>query len=115
MAELVADELGCPPEQVLVASTGVIGRPLPMPVLEAGIPKAVARGRARAATPCDDAAHAILTTDTGIKVATAASSTAVTRHRVRQGGGDDRPEHGDHARVRPDRRRRRPRTTCTAS
>ena len=41
MAALVAVELGCGPEQVLVASTGVIGRPLPMPILEAGIPKAV--------------------------------------------------------------------------
>src|SRR6478752_2707481 len=40
MAELVAHELPCRPEQVLVASTGVIGRPLPMAVLEAGIPKA---------------------------------------------------------------------------
>src|SRR5439155_23627500 len=35
MAELVARDLGCAPEQVLVASTGVIGRPLPMAVLEA--------------------------------------------------------------------------------
>src|SRR6187402_432948 len=34
MTQLVASELGCTPEQVLVASTGVIGRPLPMPVLE---------------------------------------------------------------------------------
>src|SRR5881392_1513906 len=71
MAELVAGQLGCSPEQVLVASTGVIGRPLPMPVLEAGIPKAT-----REAAPSRDAfaaaAHAILTTDTGIKVATRA-------------------------------------------
>jgi glutamate N-acetyltransferase/amino-acid N-acetyltransferase len=69
MAVLVAAELGCRPEQVLVASTGVIGRPLPMAVLDAGIPKAT-----RAATPgrdaLNDAAHAILTTDTGTKVAT---------------------------------------------
>ncbi len=69
MTELVAAELGCPPEQVLVASTGVIGRPLPMPVLEAGVPKAtreVAPGR----DAFSNAAHAILTTDTGIKIAT---------------------------------------------
>src|SRR5205814_4790096 len=67
MAELVARDLRCQPEQVLVASTGVIGRPLPMPVLEAGIPmavNAVAAGR----NALNDAAHAILTTDTGIKV-----------------------------------------------
>lgn len=71
MAELVARELGCAPEQVLVASTGVIGRPLPMPVLEAGVPqatRAVAEGR----DALSDAAHAILTTDTGIKIATRA-------------------------------------------
>src|SRR6476660_6391245 len=33
MAQLVAQELHMKPEQVLVASTGVIGRPLPMPIL----------------------------------------------------------------------------------
>lgn len=69
MTDLVAAELGCAAEQVLVASTGVIGRPLPLPVLEAGIPLAV-----RAALPGAEALHhaaqAILTTDTGIKVAT---------------------------------------------
>ena len=67
MAELVAAELHCRPEQVLVASTGVIGRPLPMPVLEAGIPKAV-KAVAPGRDALNDAAHAILTTDTGIKV-----------------------------------------------
>src|SRR5438309_1013946 len=73
MTELVAGELRCAPEQVLVASTGVIGRPLPMAVLEAGIPKAT-----REAAPGRDAfgaaAHAILTTDTGIKIATRKSA-----------------------------------------
>ena len=68
MAELVAADLGCSPEQVLVASTGVIGRPLPMAVLEAGIPVAV-RAAAAGRQALNDAAHAILTTDTGIKVA----------------------------------------------
>jgi glutamate N-acetyltransferase/amino-acid N-acetyltransferase len=69
MAQLVALEIGCVPEQVLVASTGVIGRPLPMPVMEAGIPKAV-REAAAGRGALDNAAHAILTTDTGIKIAT---------------------------------------------
>ena len=69
MAELVATQLGCGSEQVLVASTGVIGRPLPMPVLEAGIPKAT-REAAPGRGAFSNAAHAILTTDTGIKVAT---------------------------------------------
>jgi glutamate N-acetyltransferase/amino-acid N-acetyltransferase len=69
MTELVAKDLGCRPTQVLVASTGVIGRPLPMPVLEAGIPKAVAAAEP-GAKALSDAAHAILTTDTKIKVST---------------------------------------------
>ncbi|MCI0703372.1 MAG: bifunctional glutamate N-acetyltransferase/amino-acid acetyltransferase ArgJ [Planctomycetia bacterium] len=69
MAELVATELRCAPEQVLVASTGVIGRPLPMPVLEAGIPKAT-REAVAGRDAFSHAAHAILTTDTGIKIAT---------------------------------------------
>lgn len=67
MTQLVAVELGCSPDQVLVASTGVIGRPLPMPILEAGIPKAVQAARP-GREALNDAAHAILTTDTGIKV-----------------------------------------------
>lgn len=69
MAELVSSRLDCAEEQVLVASTGVIGRPLPMPILEAGIPKAMAAAEA-GADALNDAAHAILTTDTRIKVAT---------------------------------------------
>jgi glutamate N-acetyltransferase/amino-acid N-acetyltransferase len=69
MAALTATSLGCDPQQVLVASTGVIGRPLPMPILEAGIPQAVIALKA-GPEAFDDAAHAILTTDTRIKVAT---------------------------------------------
>jgi len=69
MAELVAGELRCRPDQVLVASTGVIGRPLPMPVLEAGIPTAM-REAAPGREAFQHAAQAILTTDNGIKIAT---------------------------------------------
>lgn len=59
MAELVAGELGIPPSQVLVCSTGVIGIPLPMDAIRRGIPLAVrALGRDGQA-----AAEAILTTD----------------------------------------------------
>lgn len=69
MAVLAAESVGCDAEQVLVASTGVIGRKLPMAILEAGIPNA---GRAVDAggDALSDAAHAILTTDTVIKVST---------------------------------------------
>lgn len=68
MAALTAAGVGCEPLQVLVASTGVIGRPLPMPILEAGIPKAVT---ALNKAGLDDFAHSILTTDTRIKIAKA--------------------------------------------
>jgi glutamate N-acetyltransferase/amino-acid N-acetyltransferase len=77
MAELVAKDVGCQPEHVLVASTGVIGRPLPMNVLETGIPRAVAAARP-GAEAFADAAHAILTTDTKIKV----SSRRVGPHTI---------------------------------
>jgi len=60
MAEAVADALGCPAEQVLVASTGVIGVALPMDRVVAGIQEAcssLAHGKG------GDAALAIMTTD----------------------------------------------------
>jgi glutamate N-acetyltransferase/amino-acid N-acetyltransferase len=61
MAVMVAERLGCPPEQVVVASTGVTGVRMPMNAIEAGIPDAFAQlsdGDDRAT------ADAILTTDT---------------------------------------------------
>ena len=39
MAELTAESLGCVPRDVLVCSTGLIGIPMPMDPVEAGIPK----------------------------------------------------------------------------
>lgn len=74
MAELAAHEIGCKPEQVLVCSTGVIGRLLPMDIFESGIPKA-ARSLADDKHGLIDAAHAILTTDTRIKVSTRSIQT----------------------------------------
>ncbi len=70
MAALTAKTIGCRPEQVLIASTGVIGRLLPMANLEAGIRLAGAQLTADAAS-FDRAARAILTTDTVTKVSTA--------------------------------------------
>jgi glutamate N-acetyltransferase/amino-acid N-acetyltransferase len=66
-AEAAARLLGCLPAQVLVASTGVIGRQLPMDRLEEGIERAcnelsAHEGGFRAA------AQAILTTDTRPKI-----------------------------------------------
>lgn len=63
MAALVAEELGCEPEQILVCSTGIIGRRLPMPTIEAGIRTAAKRLDDTEAALMD-VAHAVLTTDT---------------------------------------------------
>ena len=60
MCELTADTLDINAEEVLVASTGVIGQILPIEPLEAGIP-AVAKRLSKDGTA---AARAIMTTDT---------------------------------------------------
>jgi len=69
MAATVAGQLGCPADDVLVASTGVIGRFLPLDRITAGINSAV---KALAAKPPSllDAATAMMTTDTFPKLAT---------------------------------------------
>ncbi len=63
----VSQHLGCPPEQVFVSSTGVIGVPLPKDKAKAGIEAALV------AAPCDweAAANTIGTTDTFAKGAMA--------------------------------------------
>jgi len=63
-AALVAHALGCRPEEVLVASTGVIGVRLPMPSLGAGIAELASRLSREGG---GEAARAILTTDTKAK------------------------------------------------
>lgn len=81
MAALAARALGCAPREVLVASTGVIGEPLPMDRLGRGV------GAAAAALADDglaDAARAILTTDTRSKCA--ARSVRIGGRRVRLAG-----------------------------
>ena len=60
MAKLTADRLDLDPDQVLVSSTGVIGRYLPMDAVKAGIAQACA---AMSVDHGDDAARAIMTTD----------------------------------------------------
>ena len=64
MALTVAQELGCDPAQVVVSSTGVIGVPMPMPVVLPGIADAVASLDNASG---DEAAEAIMTTDTFMK------------------------------------------------
>jgi glutamate N-acetyltransferase/amino-acid N-acetyltransferase len=78
-AEAVARALGCRPDQVLVASTGVIGVDLPLDRLATGVAAAIpalARGGHH------DAARAIMTTDpfskeTAVRVTTAAGAFSV--------------------------------------
>ena len=70
-AEHAAGLLGLTPEQVLVLSTGVIGAPLPLDRVTLGVDAAVA---ALSAEGGDDAAEAILTTDTHAKQAVARGS-----------------------------------------
>jgi glutamate N-acetyltransferase / amino-acid N-acetyltransferase len=76
LASGVADRIGCDAADVVVASTGVIGRTLPMDRIRAGI----------AAIPdelpshvADDAARGIMTTDTVAKVAEATIGTSAAR------------------------------------
>jgi glutamate N-acetyltransferase/amino-acid N-acetyltransferase len=72
-AEVAATSLGCAAEDVLVASTGVIGHQLPMDRLEDGLARALSL-----LSPHSDAFHdasrAILTTDTRPKVVSVAQS-----------------------------------------
>jgi glutamate N-acetyltransferase/amino-acid N-acetyltransferase len=75
MTQIAAGEIGCEAEQVLVCSTGVIGRHLPMPNVEEGI-RAAARELDAGAAAFDRSAHAILTTDTRVKVQTRSAALA---------------------------------------
>ncbi|MGH6613276.1 bifunctional glutamate N-acetyltransferase/amino-acid acetyltransferase ArgJ [Sphingomonas sp.] len=75
LAARTAQQLGCQPSDVFLASTGVIGVPLPIDKSEAGLAAAFT------AEPCgwEDAAATIMTTDTFAK---AAVTTAVVDGRT---------------------------------
>jgi glutamate N-acetyltransferase/amino-acid N-acetyltransferase len=75
MASETARLVGCPVEQVLVASTGVIGVALPIEKVRAGLPLAM---RALSADGGADAARAIMTTDPFPKEA--AATAAIDAH-----------------------------------
>lgn len=79
MAKLAAHEFGCAPEDVLTASTGVIGVPLPLDKIEAGVKKANLSREGGT-----DAVRAIMTTDTTAKQAQA--SCEMGGKQVRIGG-----------------------------
>jgi glutamate N-acetyltransferase/amino-acid N-acetyltransferase len=63
MCALTAKELGCPPDEVLVCSTGLIGIPLDVAPLRRGIPD-LAQARMGDERAGQAAARAIMTTDT---------------------------------------------------
>jgi glutamate N-acetyltransferase/amino-acid N-acetyltransferase len=79
MAKLSADRLDLDPDQVLVSSTGVIGRPLPMSAIKVGIAEACGN-LSHEAGPA--AARAIMTTDTVPKTRQLAINVAGTEVRV---------------------------------
>ena len=69
IASKVSSHLNCQPHEVYIASTGVIGEPLPIDKAEAGLEAAFAAGEAS----WEEAALAIGTTDTFPKTATASA------------------------------------------
>jgi glutamate N-acetyltransferase/amino-acid N-acetyltransferase len=73
MQQATADGLGVPPEQVMVASTGVIGVPMPMERVESGIAAAIREARP---SGFSDFARAILTTDKSVKMAVESAAGA---------------------------------------
>jgi glutamate N-acetyltransferase/amino-acid N-acetyltransferase len=81
MTSQVAHSLGCAEDDVLVCSTGVIGRFLPRPKLAEGIPIAVGR-LATSSSAFRDAATAMMTTDTFPKLVTRSREIAAARFTV---------------------------------
>jgi glutamate N-acetyltransferase/amino-acid N-acetyltransferase len=76
MAARAADALGVPHEQIAVASTGVIGDPLPMDRVLPGIDAALGAGSRGGFT---EFAGAILTTDRGVKTAHTRATLGATK------------------------------------
>ena len=78
-----AKAVGCPPEDVVCAATGVIGQTLNVAVMEAGMPELYA-AVSHSPEGSDAAAHAIMTTDTVKKEL--AVETVIGGKTVRIGG-----------------------------
>ena len=83
MCTAAAKAIGCAPEDMVVASTGVIGQTLNISVIEEGMP-ALYEALARSDEASDAAAHAIMTTDTVKKEV--AVETVIGGKTVRMGG-----------------------------
>jgi glutamate N-acetyltransferase / amino-acid N-acetyltransferase len=91
-ARLAAEAVGCLPEEVFLASTGVIGEPLDATAFDAVMADLAAKAEPGRWL---DAAGAIMTTDTFPKVATASvpfGSTTVTISGIAKGAGMIAPD-----------------------
>jgi glutamate N-acetyltransferase/amino-acid N-acetyltransferase len=91
-AATAARLFGCDPEEVFIASTGVIGEPPPADRISASLPKVVPL---LSAEGWEDAARAIMTTDTFPKGATASATidgTAVQLNGLCKGSGMIAPD-----------------------
>ncbi len=87
-----AKALGCKPDEILLASTGVIGEPLDARKFDPVLPDCVRRA---AGAPWLDAAKAIMTTDTYPKGATATATidgVSVTINGIAKGAGMIAPD-----------------------
>lgn len=90
--KVLAEATGCLQEEVLPFSTGVIGEPLPVTKIAAGIPGALA---ALSAGGWEQAAHGIMTTDTAPKGASRQieiDGKTVTITGIAKGSGMIRPD-----------------------
>ncbi len=90
MATLVANGIGVSPEDVLMASTGVIGQPLPMKLIEAGVNQIILSHDGG-----HELARAIMTTDTITKetaVTARVSDSEFTIGGVTKGSGMIHPD-----------------------
>ena len=91
-ADQAAKALGCKPDEILLASTGVIGEPLDARKFDPVLPDCVRRA---AGGPWLDAAKAIMTTDTYPKGATATATIdgiPVTINGIAKGAGMIAPD-----------------------
>src|SRR5438309_1020895 len=91
-AELAANAVGCKPNEVFLASTGVIGEPLDARAFDGVMEELVAKARGRGWVP---AAKAIMTTDTFPKAATASArigEATVTINGIAKGAGMIAPD-----------------------
>ena len=100
---IASQVIGCEPQQILVASTGVIGQILPIDTFETAVPSAY---EALSAHGGADAARAIMTTDTHSKEyavryrseAAGHAGNAYTVGGMCKGSGMIMPQYGHHDR-----------------